>query len=67
VSTSKCDSDSQRLNLGGNIVAIMFAEVANYANDAGMFVFLLSCCFALPVRVPRGSDLPSEALCVYEE
>jgi hypothetical protein len=46
----------------------MFAEVANYANDAGMFVFLLSCCFALPVRVPRGSDLPSEALprCIRE-
>jgi hypothetical protein len=39
VSTSKCDSDSPAIVLEDNIVAIMFAEVANYANDAGMLIF----------------------------
>jgi hypothetical protein len=39
VATSKCDSDSPAIVLEDNIVAIMFAEVANYANDAGMFDF----------------------------
>jgi hypothetical protein len=46
----------------------MFAEVANYANDAGMFDFSrCSLLFFVPLEVPRGSDLPSEALCVYEK
>lgn len=38
----------------------MFAEVANYANDAGMFDFLIVSCRFARLRVPRGSALPSE-------
>lgn len=42
----------------------MFAEVANYANDAGMYIFIVS--FVLHFSaLARGNASPSEAL-VYE-
>jgi hypothetical protein len=47
----------------------MFAEVANYANDAGMFDFfsLPSLAVFAPLNVPRGSDLPSGSFACIRE
>jgi hypothetical protein len=69
VATSKCDSDSPAIVLEDNIVAIMFAEVANYANDAGMFDFSR---YLLLLFLPRWRCLGVaiyrvEALRVYEK
>jgi hypothetical protein len=45
----------------------MLAEVANYANDAGMLILSLLLAVFRPVRVPRGSYLPSESFACIRE
>jgi hypothetical protein len=45
----------------------MFAEVANYANDAGMLIFLVTLAVFAPLAVPRGSDLPSGSFACIRE